>query len=107
MQDYNIYITFQYDAIYVKLIHNVTHNNIIITCIIDVCRDTYPVFLGQLQQLSSLSSGPHSLGQLESRRISSLLGLIQVAISVAGVTPDQLTTDKQNGTCIMTLYMYM
>ena len=88
---------YQYDAICVKLIHNVTHNNIIITCIIDVCRDTYPVFLGQLQQLSTLSNGPHSLGQLESRRISALLGLIQVAISVAGVTSDQLTTDKQNG----------
>ena len=58
------------------------------------------MFLGQLQQLSSLSSGPHSLGQLEGRRISALLRLIQAAISVAGVTPDQLTTDKQNGTDI-------
>ena len=58
------------------------------------------MFLGQLQRLSSLTSGPHSLGQLESRRISALLGLIQAAISVAGVTPDQLTTDKQNGTYI-------
>jgi hypothetical protein len=69
------------------------------------CRDTYPVFLGQLQRLSSLSSGPHSLGQLEGRRISALLRLIQAAISVAGVTPDQLTTDKQNG-IVMLLYIY-
>ena len=55
------------------------------------------MFLGQLQQLSSLSSGPHALGQLESKRISALLDLIQAAITVAGVTADQLKTDKQNG----------
>ena len=64
-----------------------------------MCRDTYPVFLRQLQQLSSLSSGPHSLGQLESRRVSAVLGLVQTAISVAAVTPDQLKTDKENGMC--------
>ena len=61
-------------------------------------RDTYPVFLGQLQQLSSLSGGPHSLGQMESKRISALLGLTEAAIAVAAVTKDQLMTDKQNGT---------
>ena len=61
------------------------------------CRDTYPVFLRQLQQMSSVSGGPHSLGQLESRRVSAVLGLIQAAIQVAAVTPDQLKTDKENG----------
>ena len=59
-------------------------------------RDTYPLFLGQLQQLSSLSGGPHSLGPMESKRISALLGLTEAAIAV--VTKDQLMTDKQSGT---------
>ena len=61
------------------------------------------MFLRQLQQLSSLSGGPHSLGQLESRRISAVLGLVRTAISVAAVTTDQLKTDKENGmhcTCV-------
>ena len=58
------------------------------------------MFLRQLQQLSSLSGGPHSLGQLESRRVSALLGLVRTAIDVAAVTPDQLKTDKENGTYI-------
>ena len=61
------------------------------------------MFLRQLQQLSSLSGGPHSLGQLESRRISAVLGLVRTAISVAAVTTDQLKTHKENGmhcTCV-------
>ena len=55
------------------------------------------MFLGQLQRMSSVSGGPHSLGQLESRRVSAVLGLIHTAIYVAGATQDQLKTDKQNG----------
>ena len=88
------HVIFIHNTVLVPQMKQVNDDYVIL---LNVCRDTYPVFLNQLQQLSSLSSGPHSLGQLESRRVSALLGLIQAAISVAAVTPDQLNTDKQNG----------
>ena len=58
-----------------------------------ICRDTYAVFLRQLQLMAASSLS--SLGQREVGRVTGLLGLMEAAIHVAATSPDMLRIEGE------------
>lgn len=60
-----------------------------------ICRDTYAVFLKQLQLMAASSLS--SLGRREVGRVTGLLGLMEAAIHVAATTPDMLKIEGEEG----------
>lgn len=50
-------------------------------------RDTLPIYLKQLHHLTTVT---HLSSSLESRRVAALMNLVESAISLAAITPNQL-----------------
>lgn len=58
-----------------------------------ICRDTYAVFLRQLQLMAASSLS--SLGRREVGRVTGLLGLMEAAIHIAATSPDMLRIEGE------------